>query len=100
MQAATEWMTPFLKLFGVEEGNGISPFAVEIRSPAELGSLIQNFFKPPKRDPRGQQQRSDEVGDVEEEALSELRHLISRKKSHLQLTLTFHLTLLLLTCGT
>ena len=49
----------------------LSPFAVEIRSPAELGSLIQDFFKPSKRDPRGQQQRSDEVDDVEEEALSD-----------------------------
>eukprot|EP00957_Ditylum_brightwellii_P177655 13531902-Ditylum_brightwellii.AAC.1 len=45
-------MKPFLKLFGVEEGNDLSPFAVDINSPHERIKCIQNFFKTPKRDGR------------------------------------------------
>ena len=61
-------MIPFLKLFGVEEGNGISPFAVEIQSPAHLGCLIEEFFKPSRKDPRGEQHMVEEVHDPEVEA--------------------------------
>ena len=69
LQAATEWIILFLKLFEVEEGNGLSSFAIEICSPAELGNLIKAFFKPSKRDPKGQQDLNDELDDVEMETL-------------------------------
>ena len=43
----------FLTLFGIEEGNGLSPFCCSISSPTHLKSLITQFFKPPKKDCRG-----------------------------------------------
>ena len=46
-------MLPFLKLFGVVEGNGLSPFATDITSANDLSNHINQFFKPPKRDMRG-----------------------------------------------
>ena len=46
-------MLPFLELFGVTDGNGLSPFAVGINSPAMLLGLLDSFFKPPVRDKRG-----------------------------------------------
>ena len=46
-------MEPFLLLFGVKVGNGLSPFAVEIDTPSQLAKLIKQIFKPPKRDFRG-----------------------------------------------
>ena len=45
-------MNFFLKLFGVEEVNGISPFSVDMDSPADLLKLIKYLFCPPKRDLR------------------------------------------------
>ena len=39
-----------LKVFGVEEGNGLSPFAGDINTLEELLSLVKDFFHPPKRD--------------------------------------------------
>ena len=39
-----------LEVFGVEEGNGLSPFAGDINTPEELLSLVKDFFRPPKRD--------------------------------------------------
>ena len=36
LQAAMVWMVPFLNLFGVEEGNGLSPFDVNIDTPGGL----------------------------------------------------------------
>ena len=45
-------MIPFLKLFGVEKGNGLSPLAVKIDTPADLSELITQFFKPLKTDSR------------------------------------------------
>ena len=53
IEFANSRMTNFLKLFGIEEGNGLSPFCCSISSPAELKSLITQFFKPPKKDNRG-----------------------------------------------
>ena len=32
MKAPIDWMVPFLKLFEVEEGNGLSPFSTEINT--------------------------------------------------------------------
>ena len=43
-------MKPFLKWFCVEEGNGLSPFAVDMDSPAELIKLIKYFPWPPNED--------------------------------------------------
>jgi len=37
----------------VEEGNGLSPFAVSIETPAELAGLVRGFFRPHKKDTRG-----------------------------------------------
>ena len=36
IQAATAWMVPFLKLFGVKEGNGLSPFSVNTKTTGDL----------------------------------------------------------------
>ena len=33
MKTTAEWMVPFIELFGVEEGNGLTPFATEINTP-------------------------------------------------------------------
>ena len=50
MKATTECMVPFLELFGLEEGNDLSPFATEINNIEELSDNIKAFFNPPKRD--------------------------------------------------
>ena len=38
--AVNSWMVPFLKTFGLEKGNGLSPFAVNIDSPHALVELV------------------------------------------------------------
>lgn len=43
-------MKPFLKSFGIEEGNGLSPFACDITSPQHLHDLVVAFFKAPQQD--------------------------------------------------
>ena len=55
-------MKPFLKMFGVVEGNGLSPFLKDFESPDELADAIEQFFKRPKRDPR-----DSSTGSVEED---------------------------------
>ena len=60
IEVVTSWMLPFLKVFGVEEGNGLSPFAVTIDKPSDLLALVEQFFKPPKRDNRGNSTLADE----------------------------------------
>ena len=52
MRLVQSVMVPFLKLFGVEEGHGLSPFALDMEDPSDLIEKITKFFKPPKRDPR------------------------------------------------
>jgi hypothetical protein len=55
---------PLLKKFGVEEGNGLSSFAVDMHEPNDLLSLFTLFCqKPPKRDPRDMKQNL--VGGVD-----------------------------------
>ena len=62
------WMTPFLRLFGVEAGNGLSPFATDINSPSDLRVMIAQFFRAPRRDRRGNNNIDGDVpGDVEDE---------------------------------
>ena len=53
MEVTTAWMKPFLNLFGVTEGNGLSPFATDINTPSDLMVMVKQFFRPPKRDTRG-----------------------------------------------
>ena len=53
-------MLPFLKLFGAEEGNGVSPFARTFESPNDLITVINNFFQPPASDPRDGPTKGDE----------------------------------------
>ncbi len=43
----------FLNLFGIEKGNGMSPFLTSMDTPSELKDKISQFFKPPKLDNRG-----------------------------------------------
>ena len=67
MKATTEWVFPFLELFWVEEGNGLSTFATEINTPAELSDHLKAFFKTPKRNPRGRGICNDDMDDSERE---------------------------------
>ena len=46
-------MQQFLGLFGIEEGNGLSPFCCRMNNPGKLKHLITEFFKRPKKDTRG-----------------------------------------------
>ena len=69
-------MVPLLKLFGFEEGNGISPFADNIKTLWYLVRLVDKLFRPSRRDTRGTNKisrtsnlRDNEVDDVEMEEL-------------------------------
>ena len=66
-------MKPFFNLFGVEEGNGISPFSVDIDSPADQINIIKDFFRPSKIDlyknPKNENTTNPyDNGDSEEDA--------------------------------
>jgi hypothetical protein len=37
-------MTPFLQLFGVVDGNGLSPFVASIEKPLDLQKLVVQYF--------------------------------------------------------
>ena len=45
-----QFMKPFLKIFGVEEGNGPSPFYVDMDTLYDLIKPTKGLFLPPKRD--------------------------------------------------
>ena len=62
-----EKMIPFLKLFGVTEGNGLSPFATDIETPEDLAKLVEAYFRRPKKDPRDQVGNSAAREEEEEE---------------------------------
>lgn len=62
-----EKMLPFLAKFGVCDGNGLSPFSVQIESPEQLMSMLTEYFKPPKRDPRDKEPGSSVSPEVEED---------------------------------
>ena len=75
-QAATAWMVPLLNLFGVEEGNGLSPFDIKINTLGDLVRFVEQFFCPPRRFTRGPNNRAsrinlgeNKVHDVDMEAL-------------------------------
>ena len=75
----------FLQLFGTEEGNGLSPFTVDIDTPINLQSLMEDYFRPPKRDARDKnpsqvqinnntgcdQEEDDENLDLEEDSVDD-----------------------------
>ena len=61
-------MVPFLGLFGVEEGNGLSPFTTEINTPEELSYHLKACFNLYKRFPRGIGSCNDEVVEADREA--------------------------------
>ena len=46
IHSVNRMMIPFLKLFGVDEGNGLSPFTVGSSDPSELAGLNEDFFRP------------------------------------------------------
>ena len=89
-------MLPFLKVFRVEEGNGLSPFAIPIETPSDLIIMVEQFFKPPERDIWGNSTIDDddaedvdlldEEDDVEE--LSQSRS--SNKKNSLPVSVMEH----------
>ena len=45
-------MRPFLKKFGVVDGNGLSQLATNMDKPEKLMSVPFDMFQPQKRDPR------------------------------------------------
>ena len=53
IEVTNSFMLPFLKLFGVEVGNGLSPFATNIDTPDDLVIQLRQFFRPARRDARG-----------------------------------------------
>lgn len=68
IKSVNQKMKPFLKIFGVEEGNGLSPFACDITSPRHLHDLTVEFFKaPPKKDNTGENKDKGEDDDKEED---------------------------------
>eukprot|EP00956_Cyclotella_meneghiniana_P011701 scaffold16470_cov61-Cyclotella_meneghiniana.AAC.12 len=53
MNTTSSKLRPFLKLFGVVEGNGLTVFASHIETTDQLLQMVKDYFKPPKRDLRG-----------------------------------------------
>ena len=60
-------MLPFLKLHGVDEGHGLSPFASDFENPSDLAQKISDFFKPAKRDMRDNAPSANVVENEEED---------------------------------
>jgi hypothetical protein len=48
IDTVNSWMVPFLKLFGIEDGNDLSPFIQTFNPPEHISLVIQQFFCPPK----------------------------------------------------
>ncbi len=45
INAVNSWIVPFLKIFGVEEGNGLTPLVTTIlNNPADLSAIVVNYF--------------------------------------------------------
>ena len=75
LQASTAWMVTFLNLFGFKQGNRLSPFTINIETPGNLVRLVDQFFRPPRIEPRGPNNIAstrnlgdNEVNDVDMEA--------------------------------
>ena len=60
--AANAWMSIVSSLFGVVDGNGLSPFAIDMATPAQLRTTIDVFFSRTQQDPRGRQALSSGDG--------------------------------------
>jgi len=71
IEFANSSMVDFLKLFGIEDGNGLFPFCRSISTPAELKSLISEFLKPPQKDTRGCMPVAAGQGDVGDDSEDE-----------------------------
>ena len=74
IEMTNSWMLPFLKKFGVIDGNGLSPFAVDIETPVDLRQLIEQFFCTQKRDTRGNNSTtncSNNEGSAEEDVIDD-----------------------------
>ena len=67
MKATNAWMKPFLAKYGVEEGNGLSPFAVDIDSTSDLRKIIGDFFKTPKKDLRDNYLTVSILNDIDDD---------------------------------
>ena len=53
INAVNAWMIPFLSIFGVEEGNSLTPLtATRFNRPGDLSAFIDDYFKPPPKDSR------------------------------------------------
>ena len=78
LKATTEWMVTFLGLFGVEEGNGLSPFDTEINTPEELSDHLKAFFDLHNRYPIGRGRCNDDIFDAEREA--EISDMVSNNE--------------------
>jgi hypothetical protein len=53
INAVNAWMIPFLGIFGIEEGNGLTPLtATKFNRPGDLSAFINDYFKPPPKDSR------------------------------------------------
>ena len=53
IEAVNTYIKPFLNLFGVEMGKGISPsVTAQYDNPTDLCSIIKEFFKTPLKDPK------------------------------------------------
>jgi len=64
MNQVNSLMVPFLARFGVDESNGMSPLLLDtINSPADIKSIIEDYFRPPTRDIRDFPP-ADETGDA------------------------------------
>ena len=56
-------MKPFIKLCGVEFGNGLSKMSIYIKVPGDLGKLFRDLFWPPKKNP-SENPKNDDTMDV------------------------------------
>ena len=52
-EVTNQFMIPFFKLFGVEVGNGLSPFVTNIDTPNDLITRVSQLFRPARCDTRG-----------------------------------------------
>jgi hypothetical protein len=71
MNMASAKMHPFLILSGVVDGNVLTPFAASIDTTEELLEMVKDYFKPPKRDLRGLNDRDEANAAEDVEYMSE-----------------------------
>ena len=86
INACNAWINPFLKKFGIEEGNGLCPLVLgNYKTPKDLNNFVVEFFKTAAKDHCDyQQMESSEdneqpVDDDEVLFLQPLAHLLILK---------------------